>query len=108
MSGPTGTTQQVEAIIDTGFTGWLSLPPSLVSRLKLPFRRRGRALLADGSETVFDTYEAEISWNGQLRRVAVDEVNTDPLLGMSLLYNHELRVEVVTGGKILIESLASQ
>jgi clan AA aspartic protease len=105
VSGPAGQRQEIEAVIDTGFTGSLSIPSTLISLLNLPFRRRGRALLADGSETIFDTYEAGLLWDGQVHRVAVDEADTDPLVGMSLLYNHKLTVEIVVGGKVIIEPL---
>jgi len=73
--------------------------------LKLPFRRRGRAILADGSEIIFDTYEANILWEGQQRRVSVDEADIDPLIGMSLLSNHKLTIEVVPDGKVVVERL---
>ncbi|CAD0233211.1 conserved hypothetical protein [Planktothrix agardhii] len=43
-----------DAIIDTGFNGWLSLPPDLIARLNLKWKRRGRAILGDGSECVFN------------------------------------------------------
>ena len=43
-------------------------------------RRRGRGLLADGSETIFDSYEAEILWEGRGRRVPVDEADTEPFV----------------------------
>ena len=77
--GDAGHSQEVEAIIDTGFTGSLSLPAVIIDLLKLPFRRRGRAVLADGSEIIFDTYEVNILWEGQQRRIAVDEADIDPL-----------------------------
>ena len=73
--------------------------------LKLPFRRRGRAILADGSEIIFDTYDANILWEGQQRRVSVDEADIDPLIGMSLLSNHKLTIEVVPDGKVVVERL---
>nr|WP_223807616.1 hypothetical protein [Pseudanabaena sp. UWO311] len=38
-----------DAIVDTGFNGWLSLPPDLIERLNLKWKRRGRAILGDGS-----------------------------------------------------------
>jgi len=45
VRGPAGQEQEIEAIIDTGFDGWLSLPSSIVVRLGLAWRQRGRALL---------------------------------------------------------------
>jgi predicted aspartyl protease len=42
--------------IDTGFNGWLSLPPNLINQLNLKWKRRGRAILGDGSECVFNIY----------------------------------------------------
>ena len=42
-----GQEQEFEAVVDTGFDGWLSLPSVVIAALGLPWRRRGRALLAD-------------------------------------------------------------
>jgi clan AA aspartic protease len=64
IRGPQGQNADVHAVIDTGFSGWLSLPYVQVAQLGLPFRRRGRALLADGSETIFDVYEGMVLWDG--------------------------------------------
>lgn len=44
VRGPTGQDQEIEAIIDTGFDGWLSLPSSIIAQLGLTWRQRGRAL----------------------------------------------------------------
>jgi len=33
-----GREQGIEAVIDTGFNGYLTLPPDLISALNLPFR----------------------------------------------------------------------
>jgi len=35
VRGPAGQEQEIDAIIDTGFDGWLSLPASIVARLSL-------------------------------------------------------------------------
>ena len=51
VRGPAGQEQGVEAVVDSGFDGWFSLPPALIALLELPWWRRGRALLADGNET---------------------------------------------------------
>lgn len=44
-------------------------------------------------------------WDGNPRRVAVDAVDTDSLLGMSMLRGHELVMKVVKNGKVEISSL---
>jgi len=106
VRGPAGQEQEIEAIIDTGFDGSLSLPSSIVVQLGLPWRQRGRALLADGSESVFDIYEATVDWDGESRRIAVDEAETVPLIGMSLLEGYELTVQVQRGGNVTVRALS--
>jgi len=106
VRGPTGQKQKIEAIIDTGFDGYLSLPSSIVVRLGLVWRQRGRALLADGSESVFDIYEATVIWDGEARQIPVDEAETAPLVGMSLLEGYELSVQARPGGNVIIRSLS--
>jgi len=105
VRGPVGQEQEIEAIIDTGFDGWLSLPSSLITRLRLVWHRRGRALLADGRESVFDIYEATVDWDGAARRIPVDTAETAPLVGMSLLEGYELIVRVQPGGFVIVKAL---
>ena len=105
VQGPGGQEHDIEALIDTGFDGWLTLPASLISTLHLAWRRRGRAMLADGSEALFDTYEATVIWDGRPRRIAVDAVNSDPLVGMSLLNGYELTVQIMDEGNVQIKAL---
>lgn len=105
VRGFTGPEQELEAVIDTGFDGALSLPPAQIAALRLPWRRRGRALLADGNESVFDVYEATVLWDGAPRRVSVDAADIDPLVGMRLLHGYELTVQAVVGGQVIIKAL---
>jgi clan AA aspartic protease len=105
VRGSTGQEQEIEAIIDTGFDGYLSLPFSIIVQLGLVWRQRGRALLADGSESVFDIYEATVIWEGEPRRIPVDEAETAPLVGMSLLEGYELNIQARSGGNVFIRSL---
>ena len=51
IEGPTGQRATVDAAIDTGFNGFLVLPPTLVERLSLPVVGGEPVTLADGSET---------------------------------------------------------
>jgi len=105
VRGPEGQEQGIEAVIDTGFDGSLTLPPPLIAALDLVWRRRGRALLADGSESLFDIHEAIVVWDGEPRRIAVDTADIDPLVGMSLLYGFELTVQARDGGSVAIKPL---
>jgi len=99
--------EEVDALLDTGFSGFLTLPSPLVETLDLPFRRQGRALLADGSEILRDVYEAEVVWDERPRRVFVDVAATDPLVGMALLDCHELTIQIVSEGDVFIGALPS-
>lgn len=107
VRGPdAGPGRRLRAVIDTGFDGWLSLPPTLVSSLGLPWRRRSRALLADGSDSIFDIYEGTVVWDRRRRRIPVDEADSTPLVGMALLEGYELRMQVRNRGKVTIKPLA--
>mgnify|MGYP001596003583 FL=1 len=106
VRGPAGQEHEIEAIVDTGFDGWLSLPSSVIVQLGLTWLQRGRALLADGRESVFDIYEATVIWDGQVRRIPVDEAKTTPLVGMSLLDGYELTMQVRSSGNVIIRALS--
>ena len=53
LEGPAGETRDIAAVVDTGFTGFLTVTPALAVELGLPFEGTARATLADGSETWF-------------------------------------------------------
>ncbi len=93
-----GQVQTILTVVDTGFDGAMTLPASMIQSLGLPFVRSSRTLLADGRESLFDIHEALVIWGGLPRRVLVDTAETDPLLGMALLEDYELRVQVRSGG----------
>ncbi|WP_392535839.1 clan AA aspartic protease [Nostoc sp. C117] len=89
-----------DAIVDTGFNGWLSLPPDLIAELNLKWKRRGRAILGDGSECVFNVYEAIVIWDDTFLTIPVDEANAEPLVGMSLMEGYQLTMQVFEGGLV--------
>ena len=104
VQGPVGPAHEVDAIIDTGFNGFLTLPPALVTALGLMRHSRGRALLANGSEELFDIYGVTVLWDGQQRYVEADAVETTPLVGMSLLDGYDLYIQVADGGQVVIQA----
>ncbi|MCU0566211.1 MAG: clan AA aspartic protease [Oculatellaceae cyanobacterium Prado106] len=95
----------VDAIIDTGFTSFLSLPYSIIIDLGLPWHYRDVGTLGDGSEVFFDIYKASVIWNGQNRIVDVAASDAVPLVGMSLLHGFNLQIEAVEEGRVIIEAL---
>jgi len=97
--------KDVEAVIDTGFNGSLTLPQAFIAALGLPWLCRQQAQLADGSVQVFDVHVATVEWDGQPRTVEVEAADVHPLIGMALLQGSELRIQVETGGSVTIASL---
>jgi len=96
---------RVQAVIDTGYTEWLTLPPDVIAALRLPWQSLDRGSLADGSECLFDVCVGTVMWDGKERRILVDKADTDPLVGMALLKGYELRMEVRSRGKVTIKQL---
>ena len=104
VQGLSGQSRDIEAVIDTGFNGFLTLPPPLVAELELPFLSVGRATLADGSEKAYDVYGAAVLWDGQCRYIEADAADASPLVGMRLLDGHDLNIAVERGGRVVIQA----
>ena len=94
-----------EFIIDTGFTGFLTLPMSLIDEMGLVFRHHTPASLADGSEIQIPVYDATILWEGSDLEVRVLGTGMRPLLGTALLKNHSLFVQFADLGTVEIEQM---
>lgn len=95
----------IHAVIDTGFTSFLSLPLSIITDLGLPWHYRDIGTLGDGSEVVFEIYKAAVIWDGRNQIVDVAASGADPLVGMGLLYGFKLQIEAIEGGTVTIEAL---
>ncbi len=98
-------TQVIDAVIDTGFTGFLTLPLAVISNLNLRLYSREEGTLGDGSICIFDVYSGFVLWDGEFRRIDVNAAETEPLLGMSLLYGYRMRLDIVEGGTVIIQPL---
>ena len=106
LQGPRGQAQDIEAVIDTGYSGFLTLPTALVTELELPFAYVGQAILANDDVVTFDVHDVTVLWDGQPRRIKADATGSTPLLGMLLLEHYSLNIEVERGGRVLIEARA--
>jgi clan AA aspartic protease len=105
LRGPSGTELSVDAVIDTGFTGSLTLPSNSIAALGLRPRGRERALLADGSAIVLRVYRAAVMWDQRLLQIVGYHADGDALVGMSLLQGSELRIQVIDGGDVTVSPL---
>ncbi|MCY3919658.1 MAG: clan AA aspartic protease [Chloroflexi bacterium] len=108
VQGPSGQTREIEAVIDTGFSGFLTVTPALVTELGLRYRSRGWATLADGSEVTFPSYGVAVLWDGQRRYIDADAADTTPLVGMRLLDGHSLHMDVLDGGRVAIAPVTAE
>ena len=95
----------IDCIVDTGFVGYLTLPPAAVRTLNLPFLRWISASLADDSTIHVGVHVATILWDGEAHEVEVLATGARPLLGTLLLEGHELNVQFTEGGRVSVEPL---
>lgn len=93
----------VRAVIDTGFTGELTLPGDVVRELGLEERGVAEVQLADGSHAALRAYEGRVVWDGRPRRVLAYEAPSAPLVGMALLQAKTVTIEVVPHGAVFIQ-----
>jgi len=100
-----GREHTLSAVVDTGFNGWLTLPREIIAALGISYEEQTRAILADGSFAVFDSYYVTVLWDGKSETVLVDELESEPLVGMRLLHGYRLTVEIVDDGPVRIERM---
>jgi clan AA aspartic protease len=85
---------EIEAWIDTGFTGELVLPQDQIAALGLSRSAVVTAELGDGSHTVLEVYSCLIEWFGRVQQLEViANTGTSPLLGVGLLQGRTLTID---------------
>lgn len=92
-------------MIDTGFNGFLTSPPALVSELGAVLSKPRWRYPGDDSIIAFDVWEITVLWDGTALAVEADEADTTPLVGMLLLDNHSLFMEVADGGRMVLQAI---
>jgi clan AA aspartic protease len=104
--GAEGRMVKIEAGIDTGYNGFLTLPRTVIEDLDLTFVGPARAALGDGNEVRMDLFLAAIQWEDGPRDVLVLEAEGGILVGMALLGGNRVVMDVEEGGVVSIEPLA--
>ena len=96
----------IHAIVDTGFTDYLTLSPEVIHTLGLQFEGEEGFLMADGTEVLFQVYTAIVDWSGQRHRVDIHCSKGNALVGMAMLRNHDLYIRAVPDGTVRIDPVA--
>lgn len=105
VRGPAGGDLTSDAVIDTGFNGYITLPAAVIAALGLTTQGVRSGVLGDETRTVFTVYRAAVEWDGTARPVQVLAAEGSPLIGMALLLGSRVSVEFVTGGAVTIEPM---
>ncbi len=105
VGNDSGQRQVIDTVIDTGFSGFLTLPSAIITALNLPWSASDTVTLGDGSETLFDIYTATVIWDGAYHQIDIAASETESLIGMALLYGYRLQVDTIEGGSVKIEAL---
>lgn len=102
LRAPDGRLVDLDAIIDTGFSDYLALPPAVVAALQLPYYGTADYELGDGDVVTFRLYMTEAVWGGQEFEVPVLASDGGALIGMRMLYGYHLFIDVVDGGDVIV------
>lgn len=65
IMGPAEHQIKFDAVVDTGFTDYLTIPSRWVNELGLRFRESMTYELANGELATFVLYEVRVSWDGR-------------------------------------------
>jgi predicted aspartyl protease len=93
-----GEEHEIEVVLDTGFNDFLTLPEILIDALRLPYISSSvSVILGDGSEIQMRRYDARILWGNSERRVKAYAAEGPPLIGMAMIYGHDLHAHILDG-----------
>ena len=105
IQGPDERMQDIEAVVDTGYNGFLTLSPAVVAELDLPLSHVREVILADDTVAELDVHRATVLWDGEPTDIPADIAGSTPLIGMLLLEGYRLIIDVEVGGRVAIQAM---
>ena len=105
ISNGDGQYQPVNALMDTGFSQHLTLPPDTVERLGLKRVDRIPMTLADDRDIQVSVHEGFVKWLGQILQISVIAIDGPSMLGMSMLAKCKVTFNAQEGSELLIEEI---
>ena len=100
LKGSENRLRSVRSVVDTGYTGYLMLPQSMITELAWQCIGTQKGVLGDGSVKNFDVYLGTIIWDGGIQEITVNASESEALIGMSLLDGYKIEIEVSLGGEV--------
>lgn len=100
-----GHVHRVEAVVDTGFNGYLALPSGVLEQLGFTATESVDMGLATDLIVTVDSFEGIVLWRGERRSVEILEAEGDPLIGTALLWGSQLSAEMTDNGAATIGPL---
>lgn len=101
-----GVAVPVAVVIDTGFTGFMALPPQVIAVLGLHPARERTVRMADGRSRRIPSYHATIIWHGSPMTISAIAMPGSLLIGMSLLWNSDIAIAARENGRVTIAGAA--
>ena len=98
-----GQSHTIQCTLDTGFNGELALPLRVIERLGLVPDDALVVILANGDRIMMTRYSAKLDWQDQPIEAEVLQTEQESAIGMALLENSNLTIQVWDGGNVLIE-----
>lgn len=105
VRGLHGQRRRISAVIDTGYSGALTLPSEIITELGLPWVETVAVVLGNGSTCDCESYAGFVLWDRRPTRILIDEADTTPLVGMEPLHGFELNMKVQRRGQVTIKPL---
>lgn len=96
---------RIEAHIDTGFNGQITLPPDFIELLGLEPAQPIALTMANGERETFPTFFGAVLWHGHRRSARIIESEGVPLIGTELLWGSLLTAEMTDNGAVTIGPL---
>ena len=97
-----GLRRGINFTVDTGFTGWLTLPLSIIRELDLEYRATSQYLLANDEMSQTDLY---LAFADHIP-VIVHQLDAEPLLGAAMMNECRLTIDFWESGRVTIEPRA--
>ncbi len=103
VHGTQGQFHEIEAVFDTGYNSYLTIPPALIEALGLPYKGEQEVMLADGKIHTALTYYGTVKTDKTLVNVEIEAAEGIPIAGMRLFDGYRAAMDIETNGSLSLE-----